>query len=191
MLKYYAKSCGNQGLVWSIGVQFTELSGRSHAHCNIIRLEINIIEISSFIATNIMISETWPLTVPPPCRLRARAEAYANALYYGECSLNGVSSDGAAAAEEVVRSKQTKWWLPGNNPNHPALQTHPLAHWVITSADNGLDVGAKSLVGESSVTGDEVVQYEQVPQMLHEPESLRDFEENGNVANNDNDTAYY
>eukprot|EP00569_Conticribra_weissflogii_P008515 CAMPEP_0171368190 /NCGR_PEP_ID=MMETSP0879-20121228/6581_1 /TAXON_ID=67004 /ORGANISM="Thalassiosira weissflogii, Strain CCMP1336" /LENGTH=624 /DNA_ID=CAMNT_0011876349 /DNA_START=14 /DNA_END=1888 /DNA_ORIENTATION=- len=49
-----------------------------------------------------------------------RAEAYASALYYGECSLQGISSDGATAAEQKARSCQSKWWLPGYDPEHPS-----------------------------------------------------------------------
>lgn len=54
-----------------------------------------------------------------------RAEALSSAIFYGECTLNKVCSDGAAHAEEDVRKNQSKWWLPGYDPNHPALRRSP------------------------------------------------------------------
>ncbi|KAL7542471.1 hypothetical protein ACHAXR_011808 [Thalassiosira sp. AJA248-18] len=69
----------------------------------------------------------WPNTITPRHHqhhhhIRKRAEAYASALYYSECSLRGISPEGAAAAEETARSKHSKWWLQGDDPNHPTLQ---------------------------------------------------------------------
>ncbi|KAK1738377.1 putative plastid-lipid-associated protein [Skeletonema marinoi] len=52
--------------------------------------------------------------------LRHRATALASAFYYTECSLSGISSTNASAAEENVLYKQSKWWLHGDDPNHPA-----------------------------------------------------------------------
>jgi hypothetical protein len=52
--------------------------------------------------------------------LRHRAEALASAFYYTECSLRGISSTNASAAVENVRCNQSKWWLHGDDPNHPA-----------------------------------------------------------------------
>ena len=54
--------------------------------------------------------------------LRHRAKALAKAFYYTECSLNGISSANASAAEENVLCNQSKWWLQGDDPNHPSLQ---------------------------------------------------------------------
>lgn len=54
-----------------------------------------------------------------------RAEALSSAIFYGECTLNKVCSDGAVYAEEDVRKNQSKWWLPGYDPNHPALHGSP------------------------------------------------------------------
>mmetsp|Transcript_22002 Transcript_22002/g.47831 ORF Transcript_22002/g.47831 Transcript_22002/m.47831 type:complete len:606 (+) Transcript_22002:143-1960(+) len=65
----------------------------------------------------------WPNTIAPRHhRIRKRAEAYASALYYSECSLRGISPNGAAKAEENARSCISRWWLKGNDPNHPSLQ---------------------------------------------------------------------
>lgn len=52
--------------------------------------------------------------------LRHRAKALAKAFYYTECSLIGISSANASAAEENVLCNQSKWWLNGDDPNHPA-----------------------------------------------------------------------
>eukprot|EP00986_Skeletonema_menzelii_P002892 scaffold843_cov143-Skeletonema_menzelii.AAC.11 len=52
--------------------------------------------------------------------LRHRAAALASAFYYAECSLSGISSTNASAAEQNVRCNQSKWWLQGDDPNHPA-----------------------------------------------------------------------
>lgn len=52
--------------------------------------------------------------------LSHRAKALAKAFYYTECSLNGISSANASAAEENVLCNQSKWWLNGDDPNHPA-----------------------------------------------------------------------
>ena len=51
---------------------------------------------------------------------RHRAAALKTAFYYAECSLSGISSTNASAAEEDVRCNQSKWWLQGDHPNHPA-----------------------------------------------------------------------
>ena len=53
-------------------------------------------------------------------QIRKRAQAYASALYYSECSISGISPDGAATAEETARSRHSRWWLKGSDPNHPA-----------------------------------------------------------------------
>lgn len=74
---------------------------------------------------NTMAAPNWPSGVPSRNRnLRRRAEAFASAVYYSECSLSGISPGGAAAAEENARSHQSRWWLRGNDPNHPSLQCH-------------------------------------------------------------------
>eukprot|EP00579_Thalassiosira_antarctica_P025844 CAMPEP_0202024768 /NCGR_PEP_ID=MMETSP0905-20130828/54838_1 /ASSEMBLY_ACC=CAM_ASM_000554 /TAXON_ID=420261 /ORGANISM="Thalassiosira antarctica, Strain CCMP982" /LENGTH=611 /DNA_ID=CAMNT_0048587491 /DNA_START=40 /DNA_END=1875 /DNA_ORIENTATION=- len=79
----------------------------------------------------------WPNTITSRHHhLRRRAEAYASALYYSECSLSGISPDGAAAAEENARSGHSRWWLKGNDPNHPSLQSPESAKLkAITSCD--------------------------------------------------------
>jgi len=50
-------------------------------------------------------------------------EAFASAVYYSECSLGGISPRGAATAEENVRRNHSRWWLRGDDPNHPTLQS--------------------------------------------------------------------
>jgi len=67
--------------------------------------------------------------------LRHRAEALASAFYYTECSLSGISSTNASAAEENVRSNQSKWWLHGDDPNHPAHNS--VQHDVILKKSDG------------------------------------------------------
>lgn len=56
--------------------------------------------------------ERSPPNIDPPTRL-------ALAVYYGECHSRGISQKRAAAAEEDV-AKQSKWWIRGDDPNHPA-----------------------------------------------------------------------
>lgn len=51
-----------------------------------------------------------------------RAEALSSAIFYSECTLNRISKDGASDAKNAARSKHSKWWLPGHDPNHPTLQ---------------------------------------------------------------------
>ncbi|KAL7550715.1 hypothetical protein ACHAWF_013931 [Thalassiosira exigua] len=53
--------------------------------------------------------------------IRRRAEAYASAMYYSACSLSGISHNGAVKAEENARTR-SRWWLKGNDPNHPTLK---------------------------------------------------------------------
>lgn len=55
--------------------------------------------------------------------LRKRAEALISAVYYAECRSAKISSDGAVAAEEKALSEQSRWWLNGNDPDHPSLQS--------------------------------------------------------------------
>ena len=52
-----------------------------------------------------------------------RADALSSAIFYSECTLRKVSEDRASHAKEIAREKQSKWWLPGNNPDHPSLQS--------------------------------------------------------------------
>ncbi len=72
--------------------------------------------------------------------LRHRAKALAKAFYYTECSLNGISSSNASAAEENVLCNQSKWWLNGSDPNHPAH-----LHDVIVKSTDGEEVKATSM----------------------------------------------
>jgi hypothetical protein len=53
----------------------------------------------------------------------AASEAFNSAVYYSECSLGGISHTGAAKAEEIVRIHHSRWWLRGDDPNHPTLQS--------------------------------------------------------------------
>lgn len=83
-------------------------------------------------------TSNWPNSIPSRHRnLRRRAEAYASALYYSECSLGGISPRGAAEAEENARTLQSRWWLKGNDPNHPSMngQGSSVASETITSCD--------------------------------------------------------
>ena len=83
-------------------------------------------------------ASNWPNSIPSRHRnLRRRAEAYASALYYSECSLGGISPRGAAEAEENARTCQSRWWLKGNDPNHPSMngQGSSVASETSTSCD--------------------------------------------------------
>ena len=52
-----------------------------------------------------------------------RAEALSTAVFYGECALGGLEIENCtASAAEIARLKQ-KWWLPGDNPEHPSLNS--------------------------------------------------------------------
>lgn len=67
-------------------------------------------------------ASNWPNSITSRRQnLRRRAEAYASALYYSECSLGGISPRGAAEAQENARTCQSRWWLKGNDPNHPSM----------------------------------------------------------------------
>ncbi|KAL7456748.1 hypothetical protein ACHAWC_008218 [Mediolabrus comicus] len=61
--------------------------------------------------------ERSPPNIDPPTRL-------ALAVYYGECHSRGISQKRAAAAEEDV-ARQSKWWIRGDDPNHPAHNSVP------------------------------------------------------------------
>lgn len=60
----------------------------------------------------IIIMERSPPNIDPPTRI-------ALAVYYGECHSMGISQTSAAAAEEDA-AEQSKWWIRGDDPNHPA-----------------------------------------------------------------------
>ena len=62
-----------------------------------------------------------------------RADALSSAIYYSECTLSKVSEDRALHAKEIASEKQSKWWLPGNNPDHPSLQS-PGSMPIVTSS---------------------------------------------------------
>lgn len=56
--------------------------------------------------------------------------------------MSGISETSAVAAEEDIRSNQSRWWLQGDDPNHPALNS--VQH----------DAMAKSDGEASAVSGD-------------------------------------
>jgi hypothetical protein len=79
-------------------------------------------------------ASNWPNSIPSRHRnLRRRAEAYASALYYSECSLGGISPRGAAEAEENARTFQSRWWLKGNDPSHPSMNGQGLSVASVSS----------------------------------------------------------
>lgn len=72
-------------------------------------------------------------------RKRAAAEAFTSAVYYSECSLGGISPKGAATAEENVRMHHSRWWLSGNDPQHPTLQSIQTSLKTVNSKSSGED----------------------------------------------------
>ena len=64
----------------------------------------------------------WPKTITSRHHhLRRRAEAFASASYYAAAASRGISPAEAAAAEETARSCHSRWWLKGNDPDHPSF----------------------------------------------------------------------
>lgn len=71
--------------------------------------------------------------------------------------MSGISPDGAAAAEEHARSRQSRWWLKGNDPNHPSLQGSQgstEATPIISSASNSAE-NPKTNESETSQVAEE------------------------------------
>ena len=64
-----------------------------------------------------------------------RQEAYKSAIFYSEASL--ISNNGSiiAKAEENARSEHSRWWLKGNDPDHPSLQLYSVSKEVSTSCE--------------------------------------------------------
>ena len=88
----------------------------------------------------------WPNSISSRhSNLRLRAEAYASALYYSECSLGGISPHDAAEAEKEARACQSRWWLKGNDPNHPSREGHGVSK---------MSISAKKIVLKPNVEAD-------------------------------------
>lgn len=74
-------------------------------------------------------------------------EAFASAVYYSECSRGGISPRGAATAEENVRRNHSRWWLRGDDPNHPTLQSVD-ANKIMKASSSALKSSGKDQVVE-------------------------------------------
>jgi hypothetical protein len=120
-------------------VRATSTKADTDLPSNLTACQLNRVDFQTLLEVDVtMLSDCWPhMNIPKMVvsrtnhrhsnngsrrPTRVRAEAYASALFYGECSVEGISPDGAKVAEDNVREKLSKWWLPGDDKDHPSLQ---------------------------------------------------------------------
>ncbi len=77
--------------------------------------------------------------------------------------MQGISSDGATAAEQKARSCQSKWWLPGYDPEHPS-QTFgtaptPMGGSAVTVSKRAYEVVQVS-ESSTSIVASENIEYQ-------------------------------
>ncbi|KAL7486129.1 hypothetical protein ACHAW6_011730 [Cyclotella cf. meneghiniana] len=145
-----------------------------------------------------MLTESWPETklgarskdAEPPVKVSGRRAAHgefknlrqqalSSAIFYSECTLNNISQGGATNAEDIARSHQSKWWLPGDDPRHPSLQ------FLRSKSDDGCKASPRCKTDDDFITASDSDAIQEKPIAPHRAST--DLGEENGIADDDID----